>query len=193
MNGGTYTLGNVPQPGCSTTDPSPSSGIKTNPTLTVTGATPNGVGTITATCAGAMDNAGNTSVTVSVTYTIKYNWGGFLQPINDTAHDIATNPDVSTFKAGSTIPVKFAVYNSAGAPVSAGVVAWLTPVQGPSTSQPIDESQFNDPPSSGSNYSYDGQKYQYNWGTPKSGAGFYWKITVKLDDGTSHTVYISLR
>jgi len=35
--------------------------------------------------------------------------------------------------------------------------------------------------------------YQYNWATPKSGAGYYWLIGVKLDDGQTYKVYISLR
>jgi hypothetical protein len=193
MTGGLYTVGGVPATGCSTTDPGPSSGIKTYPTLTTTGANANGVGTVTVTCSAATDNAGNTGLPASMTYTVSYGWGGFLQPINDTAHDISSNPDVSTFKAGSTVPVKFTTYNAAGQPVQAGVVAFLTPTKGNATTQTVDESMFTDPPTSGTNYVWDGQKYQYNWQSAKSGAGFYWKLTVKLDDGTTHTVYISLK
>jgi hypothetical protein len=193
MNGGIYTVGGVPAAGCTTTDPAPSSGVKTYPTVTTTGATVNGVGTLTTTCSGATDNAGNTGLPASLTYTVSYNWGGFLQPINDTAHDISSSPDVSTFKAGSTVPVKFATYNAAGQPVSAGVVAFLTPTKGNATNQNVDETTFNDPPTSGSNYVWDGQKYQYNWSSPKTGAGYYWKLLVKLDDGSTHTVYISLK
>ena len=40
---------------------------------------------------------------------------GFLQPINYTGgHHIGTNPDVSTFKVGSTIPAKFKIKNAQG-------------------------------------------------------------------------------
>jgi hypothetical protein len=30
-------------------------------------------------------------------------------------------------------------------------------------------------------------------GSPKNGAGYYWRIGVKLDDGTTQTVNIGLR
>ena len=33
-----------------------------------------------------------------------YKWDGFRQPITDTAHDLGA---MSTFKAGSTIPVRY--------------------------------------------------------------------------------------
>src|SRR5207253_502268 len=97
ITGGSYTVGGVPATSCTTTDAAPSSGIKTAATLTVTGANANGVGTVTATCAGAQDKALNSqTAAVSMTYYVSYGWGGFLQPINDTAHDISSNPDVST-------------------------------------------------------------------------------------------------
>jgi hypothetical protein len=38
-----------------------------------------------------------------------------------------------------------------------------------------------------------GQQYQYNWSTPKDGAGYFWRIGVALDDGTPQTVSIALR
>ena len=105
-NGASYTLGSVPSAGCLTSDAL--SGVKTNAALqplTGPGTTnPNGVGSFTATCSGAADNAGN-SGSASVTYNVVY--GGFvrfLQPINNTGHDLGNNPDVSTFKAGGAVP-----------------------------------------------------------------------------------------
>ena len=50
-----------------------------------------------------------------------------------------------------------------------------------------------EPATSGSNYVLNGDHHQYNWKTDKSGAGFYWLIGVKLDDGQTYRVYISLR
>jgi hypothetical protein len=37
------------------------------------------------------------------------------------------------------------------------------------------------------------EHYQFNWGSPKNGAGFHWRIGVKLDDGTMQAVNIALR
>ena len=140
-NGASYTLGSVPPAGCSTSDAL--SGVKTNAALQpLTGPgtmNPNGVGSFTATCSGAEDNAGN-SGSVSVTYNVIY--GGFvrfLQPINNTAHDLGNNPDVSTFKAGSTVPVKFQIKLPNGTTVLPSSAAWVTPQKGGPTGQPVDE------------------------------------------------------
>ena len=97
-----------PAAGCSTSDAL--SGVKTNAALlplTGPGTTnPNGVGSFTASCSGAEDNAANAG-SASVTYNVGYGgFARFLQPINNTGHDLGSNPDVSTFKAGSTVPVK---------------------------------------------------------------------------------------
>ena len=48
---------------------------------------------------------------------IEYDWKGFLQSINDTAHQ--TGITQSKFKLGQTIPVKFAIYNAVGTAVAA--------------------------------------------------------------------------
>ena len=71
--------------------------------------------------------------------------------------------------------------------------AWVTPQKGGSTGQPVDETVYSDPATSGSNYVLNGDHHQYNWKTDKSGAGFYWLIGVKLDDGQTYRVYVSLR
>ena len=46
-----------------------------------------GVGVYTVTCGGASDKAGNTG-SMSGTLRSIYRWDGFLQPINDTAHQV---------------------------------------------------------------------------------------------------------
>ncbi len=66
--GATYPLGNVPSAGCDTQDAQ--SGVATAATLTVTGGDSNGLGSFTATCSGAVDNAGNSADAVSVTYMV---------------------------------------------------------------------------------------------------------------------------
>ncbi len=49
---------------------------------------------------------------------IIYRWDGFLQPINDTAHDVVT---MSKFKMGQTIPAKFVLKDANGVIVQQSV------------------------------------------------------------------------
>src|SRR5262249_37451832 len=99
-NGGVYPVGAVPTPSCATVDilsgPDGCSGV-------VTGGLQNGIGTYTFKATGR-DVAGNTTI-ASATFQVDYVFSGFLQPINDTAHQ--TGLTTSIFKAGSTVPVKF--------------------------------------------------------------------------------------
>jgi hypothetical protein len=149
--------------------------------------------TVNCSATDAHGNQRSGSFKITVTYGVDA--VRFLQPINWTAHSTSTNPDVSTFKAGSTVPVKVQVVLANGTIVQPASAQWISPQKGAATSQPIDETVFSDPASSGSNYVWNatGQFYQYNWGTAKNGAGFYWLIGVKLDDGQVYKQYISLR
>jgi len=63
-----YILGDVPVAGCHTEDNL--SGIVVEASLALTGGNPDGTGTFTATCSGALDLAGNTSEDVSATYKV---------------------------------------------------------------------------------------------------------------------------
>lgn len=63
-----YKKGNVPQAICSTTDNL--SGVATAATLSISGGDTQGLGSITATCSGALDVAGNAGAPVSVSYTV---------------------------------------------------------------------------------------------------------------------------
>ena len=65
---------------------------------------------------GTLTAGGNYALTfVGSTLKIVYGWDGFLQPINDTAHQ--TGVQQSKFKLGQTIPAKFVIKNAAGAVV----------------------------------------------------------------------------
>jgi hypothetical protein len=101
-HGATYIRGSVPSAGCNTQDNL--SGVQTTASLVMSGpgmANPNGVGSFTATCSGAKDNANN-SGSASATYSVIYDpagLSGILQPIN---------PDnTSLFSRGKAVPVKF--------------------------------------------------------------------------------------
>jgi len=186
---GFYTLGAVPAATCTASDSF--TGLAGSCTVTVTGGTPNGVGTFTYT-ATAVDNAGNTNTTTG-TYQVVYRYDGFLQPINDTAHQVGTT--TSVFKAGSTVPVKLQLKKSNGTVVQTNAApVWLAPVKGSSMNAPVDESVYTASADSGSTYRYDSsaQQYIYNWKTPNTG-GIYYRIGVTLDDGQSYFVNIGLK
>lgn len=188
VSNGSFTLGAAPAATCSAADSF--SGVASCK-VTVTGGNANGVGTFNY-IAQATDKAGNTSPAVAGTYAVKYRFDGFLQPVNDTAHQIGTS--TSVFKAGSTVPVKFQLKNAAGqvVPVVAAPI-WLTPVRGSAMNAPVDETAYMPSADSGSTYRCDAgaQQFIYNW---KTGAGGnYWRIGVKLDDGQTYYVNIGLR
>jgi hypothetical protein len=67
-NGATYKRDKLPKITCSTSDSL--SGVETNASLTISGGNKRGTGLYTATCGGALDNAGN-SKSVSVSYTVR--------------------------------------------------------------------------------------------------------------------------
>lgn len=159
---------------------------------TVSGGSANGVGSYTYT-ATATDQASNTTTT-TVTYRVIYRWDGFLQPINDTAHNTAVS--TSMFKAGSTVPAKFQLKRADGTVVQArAAVAWLTPMQGSPTTAPVDERVYTDPASDGTTYRWDrtSQQYRYTWKTSQTQAGYYWRLGVKLDDGETYYVNVGVR
>jgi hypothetical protein len=140
----------------------------------------------------ATDKAGNTT-SKSASYKVGYIWR-VVQPVNDTAHQ--TTPDYSTFKAGSTVPLKVQLLDANGKLVTAAVAPqWLAPQKGAATTEAIDESLYTDPGTTGTAFKFDAttSTYQYNWATTKSQAGSYWKLTFALDDGNTGTVTIALR
>ncbi|CAN7535133.1 PxKF domain-containing protein [Terrabacter sp. LjRoot27] len=185
VTNGFYSLGATPAAACTATDDF--SGLDTCK-VAVTGGS-NGVGTFSWT-ATATDKAGN-SVSQTGTYKVVYKFDGFLQPINDTAHQVGTS--TSVFKSGSTIPVKFVLKNAAGQAVqSINAPVWLTPVKGGAMSLPVDETLQTVSADSGSTFRYDAGQYIYNWKTPSTG-GSYYQIGVRLDDGQTYFVTIGLR
>ncbi len=187
VQGGTFTLGTAPAATCTATDSF--SGVASC-SVKVTGGNANGVGTFTYT-ATAVDKVGNTT-TVTGSYRVIYRFDGFLQPINNTAHQVGAT--TSVFKAGSTVPVKFQLKKSSGTVVQAvSAPAWMTPVKGSSMSVPVDETVYTTSGDSGSDYRYDAtaQQYIYNWKTGTGGN--YWRIGVTLDDGQTYYVNIGLR
>jgi hypothetical protein len=188
-DGAVYTLGAAPRGSCTASDGVSGAG---DCAVTVTGGLANGVGTFVF-VAKAVDNAGNAEQ-VTGTFRVVYRFDGFLQPINDTAHQVGAT--TSVFKAASTVPAKFQLKKADGTVVQATAApAWLAPAKGVATTAPVDEAAYSAPAETGLSFRYDGsaQQYIYNWGTTKAQAGSYWRIGVKLDDGQTYSVNAALR
>jgi hypothetical protein len=184
----TFTLNGTPV-GSATTDVSGSATLA-NVSLAgiLAGNYPTGVG------ASFGGDANYNGSSASNSLHVGYNFSGFLQPINDTAHQVGVQ--MSVFKAGSTVPVKFQLMDATGHIVQANTLPiWLTPVNAGPLAASVNETTYTDSPSSGSAFRWDptSQQYIYNWNTAKSQAGSYWQIGVKLDDGSTQYVMIGLK
>jgi hypothetical protein len=176
-DGAEYLLGDVPTAGCETTDVM--SGVANAATVAVTGGTSLGVGEFTATCSGAVDNAGNTG-SASVTYRVVFDFAGFFRPVD--------NPIVvNKVKAGQAVPVKFSLAGdqglgifATGSPTSASMACtdWAP-------SDTVEETVTAG--SSSLTYDADADQYVYVWKTNKAWAGTCRELQVKLVDGKTYT------
>lgn len=111
--GGRYVLGAVPAPGCATTDDSM---VAVPASLTVTTTGSKGVGPFTATCAGAVDRAGNVQAApVRASYNVLYRFGGFITP----------RAGSTVAKSAGTVTVRFQLTNPAGRPIASSIASPL--------------------------------------------------------------------
>ena len=165
---------------------------------TVTGATVHltGVGSCTITASQAGDANWKAAASVSRTFAITYHYDGLLQPINDTGHVESCGPacTLSIFKANSTVPVKFVLKDVDGNVVVADTLPiWGTPIKIGPLSSGVDESVYTDAPTSGGTFALNDSQYHYNWSTKGLQAGYIYKISVILDDGTTQSAFVGLR
>jgi hypothetical protein len=181
-SGAIYTLGSVPTAGCNTVDAL--SGVQTTATVSTTGGP---IGSVTATCSGGTDNAGNTAAPQSVAYNVDYNWTGFLQPIDHM-------PTVNTVQAGSGVPVKFSLSGYQGLSIFATGWPKLVPLSC-STLGTLATDAIETTTAGSSSLSYDitTDQYTYVWKTQKAWAGTCGQFDVKLLDGTTHSAYFSFK
>jgi hypothetical protein len=148
---------------------------------------------------GSFDIApsGLTSSNYAITFVkgklaIVYRWDGFLQPINDTAHQ--TGVAESKFKLGSTVPVKFQLKDAAGNAVqSAALPVFSRSARiGPCDPSTLAENVFTDPAFTDTAYRWSQPQYIYNWSTKGLIAGEY-RVSASFDDGTKRFVDICLQ
>jgi hypothetical protein len=173
-NGATYTLGSVPAAGCNTSDAL--SGVATSATLSSSGGP---VGSVTATCSGAVDKAGNTGGIASVTYTVNYNFTGFFQPVDN-------QPTLNRVKAGSAIPVKFSLGGNQGLTIFANGSPSSVQI-GCVSADPVDPIEITvTANASGLQYDASANQYIYVWKTNSAWAGTCRQLVIQLADGTYH-------
>jgi hypothetical protein len=93
---------------------------------------------------------------------IVYGWDGFLQPINDMAHQ--TGVQQSKFKLGQTIPAKFLLKNAAGAVVRQATDPTFTRSGnlGACDSTAASDTTEAVTPDAGATFTWDGSQYHYN-------------------------------
>jgi hypothetical protein len=122
---------------------------------------------------------------------VLYGWDGFLQPINDTAHQIGLAE--SKFKLGSTIPAKFVLKNAQGVVVqqTGNPTFSRSDNRGTCDSNAVPDATEVVTPDAGVVYTWDGSQYHYNWSTKGLKVGEY-RIYANLADGTKNYVDICL-
>ena len=186
-------IANVPAPvtvfatsdnGASVNVPLPTASDNCGGNVTITSNAPAmfplGMTTVTFT---AKDASGNTR-TATTTVTVKYNFSGFMQPINTDGSSI--------FKLGSTVPIKFTATFASGMSSSAIVsqifVAQISNQVLGSEAEAVSTSNAT----TGNLFRYDGQQYIFNLSTKNITNGT-WQIRAQLNDGTSYLVQISLK
>ncbi len=123
---------------------------------------------------------------------VYFAWDGFLQPINDTAHQVGVYE--SKFKLGQTIPVKFDLKDANGVLVTQSVLPTFsrTDFLGVCDSTATPDTVPVVSPDGAPTYSLNGGHYQYNWSTKSITKAGEYRIFAHLADGSSQSVYICL-
>jgi hypothetical protein len=146
------------------------------------------VGTCSVTASQAGDDNWLTAIPVVQSFSVNYRWDGFLQPINDTAHQIGTL--MSQFRLGSTVPAKFQLKKLDGTLVqSASTIAFSQSGNlGTCGTAVTPETVLMETATAGAAFRWDAtaQQYIYNWSTKGLKAGKY-RIAAVLDDPTGKT------
>ena len=126
----------------------------------------------------ASDKVGNvTSTTYS--YTIVYDFGGFLQPVDNL-------PTLNDINAGRAVPVKFSLSGYQGLDIFADGYPKARLVKCASTAPNDSLEETMTASTSGLTYDASTDQYNYVWKTEKAWVGSCRQLVVKLKDGTEH-------
>jgi FG-GAP repeat/HYR domain len=131
-------------------------------------------------------DAANNQATCSFTVTVRYNFSGFFQPVDNP-------PTVNVVNAGRAIPVKFSLSGdkglnifAAGAPASQQIAC--------SDGAPASEIEQT-VTAGGSSLSYDAASdtYTYVWKTEESWAGTCRQLILRLNDGSERVAFFKFK
>ena len=132
----------------------------------------------------ATDIASNTATQTS-SYTIAYNFLGILPPIRTDGSSI--------FNLGRTVPVKFRIADANGNYVSTATATLTYQLITNDILGTVEEAVSTSAASEGNTFrNSTDNHYIFNLGTSGMSTGTY-QLNINLDDGTVHTVRISLR
>ncbi len=140
----------------------------------------------------ANDSRNNTA-SQSFTVNVTYSWGGVLRPVNGgtTLNDYAD--DNSSFRLSSTVPVKFNLSGDSARITDATAKLFVAKVNDNVVGDEV-EAGSTAAASTGNLFRYDAtnDQYVFNWSTKGLEAGIY-QLRIDLGDGTTNTVWVSLR
>jgi uncharacterized repeat protein (TIGR03803 family) len=180
------------------TYPAPSVSDNVDPSPRVTYSIPSGsgfpVGTTTVT-ATATDAAGNPSQTTFTVTRAPLQFTGFLSPIGgaDSTGGSFSAP-VRTFKAGSTIPIKFTA-QCGGSAVTTGVhrLQVVKYTNATTAGTPIDATPQG-AATTGDQFQYSSAQWQFNLDTKDTGMTTgIWLLSATLSDGSQHSVWVQIK
>ncbi len=144
-----------------------------------------GVGTYAITCLPGTLTAANYSFAQGTpgVLSIGFRWDGFLQPVNDTAHQVGVQ--LSKFKLGQTVPLKFKLKDVNGVVVTQAAAPTFKATRiGGCIGDTVLETVGTVSPNSGSTFAWDGAQYHYNWSTKGLESGL-WRVRAQLADGNT--------
>jgi HYR domain/FG-GAP-like repeat/FG-GAP repeat len=123
-------------------------------------------------------DAANNQATCSFTVTVRYNFSGFFQPVDNA-------PTVNTVNAGQSIPVKFSLSGNKGLNIFAAGYPQSVQIAC-SSGAPVDAIEET-VTAGASSLSYDAttDRYSYVWKSDKAWKGTCRKLVLKFNDGST--------
>jgi hypothetical protein len=135
----------------------------------------------------ARDQAGNVATRAHV-YAVRYGFSGFAPPL-------APGSGATTVNAGRVVPIKYALFDAAGAPVS-DLGSFVSVSSSPMSCDGEGFGEAIDAPGAGDTtirYDAEAGQFIYNWRTERAWAGSCRMLELTLNDGTRHSALFQFR